>query len=78
MIIAEYVANKCNMLEVTLMERFNNSTNNYSEMFLTLKRPTGASEAQVPIQNYPYPSIFIRSAQCFWYSCKKNVLNIPL
>ena len=31
--------------------------------FETLKRPTGASEAQVPIQNYMYPSIFIRSAQ---------------
>ena len=28
---------------------------------LTLKRPAGASEAQVPIQNYLYPSVFIRS-----------------
>ena len=41
-----------------------------TSMTLTLKRPTGASEAQVLIKNDMYPSIFIRSAQCFHYSFK--------
>ena len=39
-------------------------------LILSLKRPTGASKAQTPIQNYPYPSVFIRSPQCFRYSSK--------
>ena len=37
---------------------------------LTLKRPTVASKAQVPIQKYQYRSIFIRSVQCFEYYSK--------
>ena len=45
-------------------------TINFNNFFFTLKWRTGALEAQVPIQNYLYPSIFIRSAQCFWYSSK--------
>ena len=35
-----------------------------------LFNPQTASEAQVPIQNYRYASIFIISAHCFRYSSK--------
>ena len=49
----------------------------YILCWLTLKRSTGASEAQVPIQNYLYCSIFI-SAQCFKYSSKNCFEHSPV
>ena len=46
-------------------------------MLLTHKRPAGASEARVPIQNYLYASIVVISAHCFRYSSNILFLTFP-